>query len=97
MAESILNGTGNIKCLRRRQITLAWIVPETLCKLIPAILPEGGLYGRTEITGGLHGGQLPVNKAHMCHAPSLKVDAMGNHHADTSDGTCCSTFINRHD
>ena len=36
------------------------------------------------------------NKDHLCHAHSLKVDAMGNHHADTIDGTCCSTFIDNH-
>ncbi len=37
------------------------------------------------------------NHQHLCHARSLKVDAMGGHHADTSDGTCCSTSIDSHD
>lgn len=36
------------------------------------------------------------NKSHMCYADSIKVDAMGDHHADTRDGTCCSTFIEDH-
>ena len=36
------------------------------------------------------------NKSHVCYARSLKVDAMGDHHADTSDGTCCSTFVDNH-
>lgn len=32
------------------------------------------------------------NKQNMCHADNLKVDAMGDKKAHTSDGTCCTTF-----
>lgn len=32
------------------------------------------------------------NKEHLCHAFGLEVGAMGDGHADTSDGTCCQTF-----
>jgi hypothetical protein len=35
------------------------------------------------------------NKGHMCYAHSLDVNAMGDGHAHTSDGTCCSTFVAR--
>lgn len=34
------------------------------------------------------------NKGSMCHASSLEVNAMGDGNAETSDGTCCSTFKN---
>ena len=33
------------------------------------------------------------NKGHMCYAHTLEVNAMGEGHAHTSDGTCCSTFV----
>ena len=36
------------------------------------------------------------NRDHLCHAPSLKIDAMGSHHAYSSESTCCSTFISQH-
>ena len=35
------------------------------------------------------------NKAHMCYAGGLEVNAMGDHHAHTPDGTCCETFIDK--
>lgn len=35
------------------------------------------------------------NKSNMCYANSLDVNAMGDHKAHTSDGTCCSTFKNQ--
>lgn len=28
-----------------------------------------------------------------CTASGLEVNAMGDGHADTSDGTCCTTFV----
>ena len=28
-----------------------------------------------------------------CHASSIDVQTMGDGYAETSDGTCCSTFI----
>ena len=34
------------------------------------------------------------NKSRMCHADSLEVNAMGDGKAETSDGTCCTTFKN---
>ena len=33
------------------------------------------------------------NKGHMCYAHKLEVNAMGDGHAHTSDGTRCSTFV----
>jgi hypothetical protein len=35
------------------------------------------------------------NLGRMCHAGDLEVNAMGDQHAQTSDGTCCTTFINK--
>lgn len=32
---------------------------------------------------------------HYCTAGALEVNAMGDGHADTSDGTCCTTFVSR--
>jgi len=34
------------------------------------------------------------NKKQLCFADALDVNAMGNGIAETSDGTCCTTFIN---
>lgn len=34
------------------------------------------------------------NKECKCHADELEVNAMGDKKADTSDGTCCTTFKN---
>ncbi|NLW92421.1 MAG: DUF1540 domain-containing protein [Syntrophomonadaceae bacterium] len=34
------------------------------------------------------------NKKKLCFADSLEVNAMGDGFADSSEGTCCSTFIN---
>lgn len=34
------------------------------------------------------------NQQHMCHADSLEVDAENSSQAETSESTCCSTFIN---
>ncbi len=34
------------------------------------------------------------NKSRMCHAENLEVNAMGDGKAETSDGTCCTTFKN---
>jgi len=34
------------------------------------------------------------NKSMMCHANKIEVNAMGDRRAETSDGTCCSTFKN---
>lgn len=37
------------------------------------------------------------NKQHMCHADCLEVNTMGGrgtNKAESSDSTCCSTFIN---
>jgi len=36
------------------------------------------------------------NMARMCHAGDLEVNAMGDQNAETSDGTCCRTFVNKH-
>ena len=36
------------------------------------------------------------NMGGMCHAGDLEVGAMGDLNAETSDGTCCRTFINKH-
>lgn len=35
------------------------------------------------------------NKDNLCRARSIEISAMGDGRADTSDGTCCDTFINR--
>jgi len=35
------------------------------------------------------------NKSCMCNADALAVNAMGDGNAETSDGTCCTTFINK--
>lgn len=35
------------------------------------------------------------NKDHACHANALEVNAMGDGYAQTSDGTCCTTFKNK--
>ncbi len=35
------------------------------------------------------------NKEHLCFAHGLEVSAMGSNKADTSDGTCCETFIGK--
>ena len=32
-------------------------------------------------------------KDNMCHANGIEVNAMGDGIAETSDGTCCSTFV----
>jgi hypothetical protein len=32
------------------------------------------------------------NKANMCYADSIEINAMGDGLAKTSDGTCCTTF-----
>ena len=32
------------------------------------------------------------NKSQACQANALEVNAMGDGKAETSDGTCCSTF-----
>ena len=32
------------------------------------------------------------NKSYMCDAEKLEVKAMGDQKAETSDGTCCTTF-----
>ena len=34
------------------------------------------------------------NNSHICHANTLEVNAMGDGKAETSDGTCCTTFVN---
>lgn len=34
------------------------------------------------------------NESHICHADKIEVNAMGDGNARTSDGTCCTTFIN---
>lgn len=34
------------------------------------------------------------NEDHMCYADELEVNAMGDGKAETSDGTCCTTFKN---
>lgn len=34
------------------------------------------------------------NKQLMCFADKLEVNAMGDNIAETSDGTCCTTFKN---
>lgn len=34
------------------------------------------------------------NKKELCFADDLEVNSMGDGFAETSDGTCCSTFIN---
>jgi hypothetical protein len=35
------------------------------------------------------------NKDKMCHASSIEVNPQGDGRAQTSDGTCCTTFKNR--
>ena len=35
------------------------------------------------------------NFGSMCHANELEVNAIGNNKAKTSDGTSCTTFINK--
>jgi len=35
------------------------------------------------------------NNNRTCHANSLEVNALGDGHARTSDGTCCTTFVER--
>ncbi len=34
------------------------------------------------------------NHRRMCYADALEVNSMGDGKAETSDGTCCTTFIN---
>jgi hypothetical protein len=34
------------------------------------------------------------NKNNMCYAKELEVNTMGDGKAQTSDGTCCTTFKN---
>ena len=34
------------------------------------------------------------NKSRACHADNLEVNTMGDGKAETSDGTCCTTFKN---
>jgi len=34
------------------------------------------------------------NKSNLCFAEGLEVNAMGDGKANTSDGTCCTTFAN---
>lgn len=33
------------------------------------------------------------NDQHFCSANAIEVNAMGDAHANTSDGTACSTFV----
>ncbi|MBC7764845.1 MAG: DUF1540 domain-containing protein [Hyphomonadaceae bacterium] len=33
------------------------------------------------------------NKKKMCYADALEVNSMGDGVADTTDGTCCTTFV----
>ena len=35
------------------------------------------------------------NDQHFCSANSIEVNAMGDGHAETSDGTACSTFVDK--
>lgn len=35
------------------------------------------------------------NDQSFCSATAIEVNAIGDGHADTSDGTACSTFVNR--
>ena len=35
------------------------------------------------------------NEGHLCHANNIEVNAMGDGRAKSSDGTCCTTFINK--
>ncbi|MDF2891706.1 MAG: hypothetical protein K0R80_2073 [Clostridia bacterium] len=35
------------------------------------------------------------NDQHFCAANAIEVNAMGDGHADTSDGTACSTFVDK--
>lgn len=35
------------------------------------------------------------NVSRMCHADELEVNTVGENKAYSSDGTCCTTFINR--
>lgn len=34
------------------------------------------------------------NEQKMCYASSLEVNATGDRNANSSEGTCCETFIN---
>jgi len=34
------------------------------------------------------------NKKNSCHSDSIEVNPMGDGKAETSDGTCCTTFKN---
>jgi hypothetical protein len=36
-------------------------------------------------------------KNNLCHATALEVNPMGDRKAQTSEGTCCSTFIKTND
>lgn len=45
---------------------------------------------RTGIKCGV--GNCHYNKSMSCHADNIEVNAMGDGHAETSDGTCCTTF-----
>jgi len=45
---------------------------------------------RMQVTCGVH--NCHYNQNHMCHANGVEVNPMGDGHAQTSDGTCCSTF-----
>lgn len=35
------------------------------------------------------------NNNRMCHSDALEVNVMGDGKAETSEGTCCTTFKNR--
>lgn len=35
------------------------------------------------------------NERYKCHAEALEVNSMGDGIAETSDGTCCTTFKNK--
>jgi len=36
------------------------------------------------------------NRKNLCFADGLEVNVMGDGVANTSDGTCCTTFANEH-
>lgn len=35
------------------------------------------------------------NRNYICNAHALEVSALGDGRADTREGTCCDTFLNR--
>lgn len=46
---------------------------------------------RMEVKCGVTNCQYNENR--MCHASSIEINAMGDGRARSSDGTCCTTFI----